>query len=219
MLVFGKPLVGTPAMLAQPLVALDLPSRVLVWEQDGTACVSYQEPEFVARRFSIPRDVPAHVEAICLRARRRRVSLRDGKSGLRRGRLGVEQRTINPWTWQDAFGFSQATEVAGGERVLYCAGQTSSGADGKPLHPGDMGAQLATALDNLETVLEQAGYGLTNVVRLNYYTTDMDAFFAHYEVLLKRLASAGIRPSSTLLGVTRLAFPEFLVEIEATAVK
>lgn len=54
MLVFGKPLVGTPAMLAQPLVALDLPSRVLVWEQDGTACVSYQEPEFVARRFSIP---------------------------------------------------------------------------------------------------------------------------------------------------------------------
>lgn len=67
-LVFGNPRVGTPAMLAQPLVALDLPSRVLVWERDGTACVSYQEPDFVARRFSIPRDLPAHAEALVVAA-------------------------------------------------------------------------------------------------------------------------------------------------------
>lgn len=130
----------------------------------------------------------------------------------------MEQRTINPWQWQDALGFSQAIEVTGGERVLYCAGQTSVDADGRPLHPGDMGAQLGVALDNVETVLDRAGYALANVVRLNYYTTDVDVFFAHYEVVLKRLAAAGIQPSSTLLGVTRLAFPELLVEIEATAV-
>lgn len=130
----------------------------------------------------------------------------------------MEQRRINPWMWQDQFGFSQAIEITGGERVLYCAGQTSSDAEGRPLHPGDMGAQLGQSLDNLEAVLKQSGYELANVVRLNYYTTDMDAFFAHYEVLLKRLAAAGIQPSSTLLGVARLAFPEFLVEIEATAV-
>lgn len=64
LLVFGNPRVGTRAMLEQPLVALDLPSRVLVWERDGRACVSYQEPEFVARRFAISTEVPAHAEAM-----------------------------------------------------------------------------------------------------------------------------------------------------------
>lgn len=63
-LVFGNPRVGTPAMLEQPLVALDLPLRVLVWEQDGRGRVSYQQPEFVAGRFSIPTDVPAHAESL-----------------------------------------------------------------------------------------------------------------------------------------------------------
>jgi enamine deaminase RidA (YjgF/YER057c/UK114 family) len=130
----------------------------------------------------------------------------------------VTQRTINPWTWQDALGFSQAIEAASGERTLYCAGQTSVDADGAPMHPGDMAAQLGQALDNLEVVLDQAGYALSNVVRLNYYVTDVDSFFAHQDVLLARLSAAGVQPSGTLLGVTRLAFPELLVEIEATAV-
>jgi enamine deaminase RidA (YjgF/YER057c/UK114 family) len=130
----------------------------------------------------------------------------------------MEQRTINPWKWQDAYGFSQAVEVTGGERVLYCAGQTSVDADGGPLHPGDMAAQITQAFDNLEVVLAQAGCGLENVVRLNYYVTDVDAFFAHHDVVTQRVATAGIRPSGTLLGVTRLAFPDLLVEIEATAV-
>lgn len=129
----------------------------------------------------------------------------------------MEQRTINPWAWQDALGFSQAIEVTGAGKVLYCAGQTSVDADGRPLHAGDMGAQLGVALDNLETVLGQAGYALANVVRLNYYVTDVDGFFAHQDVLLTRLSAAGVQPSGTLLGVTRLAFPELLVEIEATA--
>jgi enamine deaminase RidA (YjgF/YER057c/UK114 family) len=53
---------------------------------------------------------------------------------------------------------------------------------------------------------------------LNYYTTDVDRFFEAYDVVAGRLAEAGCQPSSTLLGVTRLAFPELLVEIEATAV-
>ena len=111
----------------------------------------------------------------------------------------------------------QANALTGPSRVVLCAGQTSSDADGNPVHPGDMRAQLSQALDNLETVLEQARLGLGDVVRLNYYTTDIDAFFAASDVLGQRLATAGCRPASTLLGVASLAFPEFLVEIEATA--
>jgi enamine deaminase RidA (YjgF/YER057c/UK114 family) len=128
------------------------------------------------------------------------------------------QRVINPWTWQDQFGFAQAVEVTGSERALFCAGQTSTDADGNPLHAGDMRAQVGQALDNLETVLREAGFDLSQVVRLNSYTTDVDAFLGCYDLITSRLAEAGCRPSATLLGVARLAFPEYLVELEATAV-
>jgi enamine deaminase RidA (YjgF/YER057c/UK114 family) len=131
----------------------------------------------------------------------------------------MERRTINPWQWQDSLGFSQAIEVKEGQATLYCAGQTSMDAEGKPLHAGNMRAQINLALDNLETVLQQAGYRLSDVVRLNYYTTDVDEFFAAYDAAGKRLQQADCKPSSTLLGVARLAFPELMIEIEATAVK
>jgi enamine deaminase RidA (YjgF/YER057c/UK114 family) len=131
----------------------------------------------------------------------------------------VERRNVNPWTWQDQFGFSQAVEFSGQQRTLVCAGQTSNDSDGNVLHAGDMRGQVTAALDNLETVLREAGYTLADVVRVNYYTTDIDAFFGAGDILGERLGAAGIQPASTLLGVTRLAFPELMVEIEATAVK
>ena len=131
----------------------------------------------------------------------------------------MERKIINPWKWQDALGFVQGHEVTGGQRVLYCAGQISVDAEGKTMHAGDFRGQLNRAVDNLEQVLTAAGFALTDVVRLNIYTTDMEGFFANRSVLLERLAGVGCRYSSTLLGVARLARPEFLVEIEATAVK
>jgi len=130
----------------------------------------------------------------------------------------MEKKTVNPWKWQNEYGFSQAIEVKGGERVLYCAGQTSNDPDGTVKHAGDMKGQINLALDNLETVLKQAGMSLSNVVRLNYYTPNVDLLLENYGVLVGRLAKAGCQPASTLLGVARLAFPEFLIEIEATAV-
>ena len=131
----------------------------------------------------------------------------------------MERRAVNPWTWQDQFGFSQGIEVSGAQRMLICAGQTSSDENGATMHPGDMAAQIGAALDNLEAVLSQAGYAFSDIVRLNYYTTDVDAFLAAGEALGSRLPRHNARPASTLLGVTRLAFPDLLVEIEATAVK
>jgi len=132
----------------------------------------------------------------------------------------AEKTRVNPWQWQNALGFSQAIAVRGAQDVLYCAGQTAMNADGNPLHEGDMGAQAREAMDNLETVLRDAGYSLSDIVRINYYTTDVDAFFEAYpDEVAGRLAEAGCQPASTLLGVTRLAFPQLMVEIEATAVK
>ena len=129
----------------------------------------------------------------------------------------MEREIVNPWQWQDQYGFVQANALTAPQRVVVCAGQTAMDAEGKPQHVGDMRAQVGLALDNVETVLTQAGLGLGDVVRLNYYVTDIDAFFGAADVLGARLQAAGCRPASTLLGVARLAFPEFLIEIEATA--
>jgi enamine deaminase RidA (YjgF/YER057c/UK114 family) len=92
------------------------------------------------------------------------------------------------------------------------------GGDGEPRHPGDLAAQLALSLDNLEAVLGEAGMSLANLVRLTVYTTDVDLLFRHYAVLASRLGAAGAAPSTTMLGVTRLAIPVLMVELEGTAV-
>jgi enamine deaminase RidA (YjgF/YER057c/UK114 family) len=130
----------------------------------------------------------------------------------------VEKRAINPWQWQDRAGFSQAIEIQGGQRIIYCSGQTSVDADGNPMYAKDIVKQANQALDNLESVLKQAGLTLANVVRLNYYTTDMAAFHEAGPVLGKRLGVAGCKPASTLLAVAGLFHPDIMLEIEATAV-
>jgi enamine deaminase RidA (YjgF/YER057c/UK114 family) len=121
-------------------------------------------------------------------------------------------------TWQDTDGFVQACEVRDGRRVLYCSGQLSVAADGKPLHPGDMVAQIHAAMDNVEALLKSAGYTLADVVRLNVYTTDIDQCLHNWGIISSRLKTGSCLPACTLLGITRLAWPETMVEIEATAV-
>jgi enamine deaminase RidA (YjgF/YER057c/UK114 family) len=130
----------------------------------------------------------------------------------------MERTVVNPVPWSVELGFNQGELVSGHTRTLYCSGQTATSGDGKPQHDGDMAAQLALSLDNLEAVLGGAGMSLASLVRLNVYTTDVDLLLAHYGVLASRLGAAGVAPASTLLGVTRLAVPGLLVELEGTAV-
>lgn len=132
--------------------------------------------------------------------------------------MAVERTAINPVTWSAEMGFNQGEVVSGHTRTLYCSGQTAMDGDGKPRHDGDMAAQVALSLDNLEAVLREAGMSLANLVRLNVYTTDVDLLFPHYGVLASRLGAAGVAPATTMLGVTRLAVPGQMVELEGTAV-
>ncbi|WP_307671325.1 RidA family protein [Streptomyces sp. V2I9] len=130
----------------------------------------------------------------------------------------MERTAVNPVTWSVDLGFNQGELVSGQTRTLYIAGQTATSDDGTPRHEGDMAAQLALSLDNLEAVLGEAGMSLTNLVRLNVCTTDVDLLLRHYGVLAGRLGAARVAPASTMLGVARLAVPGLLVELEGTAV-
>lgn len=130
----------------------------------------------------------------------------------------MERVAVNPVSWSVGLGFSQGELVSGETRTLYCSGQTSMNAEGAPEHEGDMAAQLALSLDNLEAVLAGAEMSLKNLVRLGVYATDVDLLMRHYGVLAARLGAAGAVPAMTMLGVSRLAIPGQLVELEGTAV-
>jgi enamine deaminase RidA (YjgF/YER057c/UK114 family) len=114
-------------------------------------------------------------------------------------------------------GFDQAQLIEGRRRELICSAQDSVDADGNSQHAGDMSAQLAMALDNLEAVLAGADMALANVVRLNVYTTDVDTLLRHFGVVQERFDGTGERFASTVLGVAHLAGPDLLVALEATA--
>src|SRR3954452_125229 len=116
--------------------------------------------------------------------------------------MSVTRTPVNPWSWSLGYGLNQAELVEGARRVLVLSGQAAAAADGTPQHPGDLPAQVSLSLDNIETVLCEAGMTLANVVRINVFTTDVDAMMLAWADLAKRFEAAGGRPTSTLVGVT-----------------
>lgn len=129
----------------------------------------------------------------------------------------MKRTPVNPWPWSLQFGYNQAEIIEGASRQLVCAGQTSVDDQGAPQHPGDMRGQIGLALDNLETVLAGADMGLANIIRLNVYVTDVGEAMKAFDVLGARFGAAQATPPMTLVGVTELAIPGLMFEIEATA--
>ena len=129
----------------------------------------------------------------------------------------MQRTTVNPWDWSLKLGYNQAEIIEGTSRQLICAGQTAVDAEGNPQHAGDMRAQISMALDNLEAVLAKADMSLADVIRLVVYATDVDEALKNFDLLGMRFGPVRAAPPMTLLGVTRLAIPSLLFEIEATA--
>ncbi len=129
----------------------------------------------------------------------------------------MERKAVNPWDWSIKLGYNQAEIIDGATRQLICAGQTGVDREGNPLHPGDMRGQIGAALDNLEAVLKHAGMDLSNVVKLGVFATDVDEALKNFDLMGIRFGPHQVAPPMTLLGVTRLAIPGLLFEIEATA--
>ena len=129
----------------------------------------------------------------------------------------MHRTPVNPWDWSLKHGYNQAEIIEGSSRQLICAGQTAVDGEGNPQHPGDMRSQISLALDNLEAVLAAAKMDLSNIVRLSVYATDVDEALKNFDLLGMRFGAIQSAPPMTLLGVTRLAIPGLLFEIEATA--
>ena len=130
----------------------------------------------------------------------------------------MKTRAINPSPWLQHFNMNHAIEVTDASRTLYLSGQTSTNAEGGPLHPGDLVAQFQTAWDNLKAVLHEANMEPTHIVRMNIYTTDVAQFMEKAEDMIPIFASDGVQPVCTLIGISALFDPDLMVEIEATVV-
>ncbi|TKZ15894.1 RidA family protein [Shimia litoralis] len=129
----------------------------------------------------------------------------------------MKRTAVNPWSWSLKLGYNQAEVIEGLTRQVTCAGQTSVDDEGNPQHLGDMRGQINLALDNLEAVLKHAGMDLSNVTKLGVYATDVDEALKNFDLMGMRFGPHQVAPPMTLLGVTRLAIPGLLFEIEATA--
>ena len=127
----------------------------------------------------------------------------------------MSRTLISPDTLHPTPGFSHVA-VATGRRLVFVAGQTALTRDFGLIAEGDLHGQTLAAMRNLEVALAAAGAGWDDVVRRTIYTTQPEAFAVIADAISEATGGAA-DPPQTIAGVTGLALPGLLIEIEATA--
>jgi len=64
LLIFGNPKAGTPLMVASPTIAIDLPLKILVWEDNGQAQISYNSPDYLLTRHGLPEELVQNIAVV-----------------------------------------------------------------------------------------------------------------------------------------------------------
>ena len=112
--------------------------------------------------------------------------------------------------------YSQGVKVTGAQTILYLAGQVAYDDKGGPAHRGDFKAQARAVFQALKAQVEAGGGTMASIVKINTYLTDVRH---RTEVAPVREEFFGKKsPASTMVGVTALAHPDWLIEVEAIAV-
>jgi 2-iminobutanoate/2-iminopropanoate deaminase len=101
-------------------------------------------------------------------------------------------------------------------RTIYVSGQVSLDAEGNVVGEGDIKLQTETVLEHVKTVLEEAGGGIENIVKVTVFITDMGLYDEIHEV--RRRYFEEPYPASSMVEVSALIDPRLLIEIEAIAV-
>ncbi|MER5811292.1 RidA family protein [Streptomyces sp. NPDC002033] len=115
--------------------------------------------------------------------------------------------------WEESYGYSQAIKAG---NTIYISGQLSHDAAGNLVGVGDFEKQVRTSFDNLDKVLAHYRIPRSQIISMKIYTKDLRKNFDTAARLHKEYVG-NHRTTDTILGVTDLAFPDQLVEIEAVA--
>jgi enamine deaminase RidA (YjgF/YER057c/UK114 family) len=115
-------------------------------------------------------------------------------------------------------GYSQIVDVAA-NRIIFISGQTALDRDGNLVGKNDFAAQATQVFRNLSVALEERGCNPSNLVKMTVFLTDMDNLADYRDARNRFFASVTpvAAPAVTLIEVSRLYGPEFLIEIEAIA--
>lgn len=131
-----------------------------------------------------------------------------------------ELRQSNPAELASTTGYSQIVE-ASGNRIIFISGQTSINNAGETVGLDDFPAQVSQVFRNLEIALREVGCSANNLAKMTVFLKDMDNLAAYREARNRFLQSVipPAAPAITLLEVSRLYGADFLIEIEAIAIK
>ncbi len=112
--------------------------------------------------------------------------------------------------------YSLGVRVTQAQTILFLSGQVAYTADGSPAHRGDFKAQARGAYEAIKALVESQGGTLNNVVKITTYITDMRHRADLPQIREEFFGKKG--PASTLVGISALAHPDWMIEIEAIAV-
>lgn len=131
---------------------------------------------------------------------------------------GPEKQYVNPAGLSTPRGYTHVVTVSGG-KTIYVAGQVALNEKGEIVGQGNLRAQATQVYENLKTALAAVGATPADVVKVNTYVVNLKAedLPAIREIRSKYFPQQN-PPASTLVGVTALAHPDFLIEVEAVAV-
>lgn len=124
------------------------------------------------------------------------------------------KKVIAPSSLHRPFGYAHAIQI---EKTLYISGQVPLDMELKSIGEGDIAAQTEQVYANMEKVVKSAGGSMRNIVMLNIYCTDLDAYDKHTRSVRKKYFG-DYYPATTAVEVRRLYRPEYMIEIEAIAV-
>jgi len=127
-------------------------------------------------------------------------------------------KRINPSELGTPPGYSQIVDVSAG-RIIFIAGQTALDRDGNVVGKADFGAQAGQVFQNLAIALQASGCTAANLVKLTVFLTDMDNLARYREARNRFFGSVTppAAPAVTLVEVSKLYGPDFMIEIEAIA--
>ncbi|MCY3506482.1 MAG: RidA family protein [Chloroflexi bacterium] len=125
---------------------------------------------------------------------------------------------INPDTLHRNPAFSQAITVDGPHRTVYVGGQNAVDVDGNVVGQGDVEAQAEQVARNLQAALAAAGATLDDVVKLTIYLVEPHSAFPAYGAFQRVWGMPATPPTISLLYVSGLFQPDFLLEVDAVAV-
>ena len=125
------------------------------------------------------------------------------------------QKFVAPGVY-DPPGYSQAVKVTGAQTILYLAGQVAYDKDGGGAHRGDFKGQARAVFSAIKALVTAGGGTLDNVVKLNTYVTDVRNRPDYRTVRDEFFGPKG--PASTMVEVSALAHPDYLIEVEAVAI-